>query len=110
MATHAQSVAALLDELSVTLKSLNLWQSEQPSDSALASTAPFCCDALPFEQWLQFVFIPKMNQIINQGQPLPNKIALTPIAEESFKSLSTQSKPLLLIINKIDNALTGQGK
>jgi len=47
--------------------------------------------------------------MINLGQALPTKIALTPMAEESFKHLSVQADPLLRIINKIDNTMSGQG-
>jgi uncharacterized protein YqcC (DUF446 family) len=98
----------LLEELTLALKLLNCWQTQIPSALALSSSSPFCCDTLSFEQWLQFVFIPKITQMINLGQALPNKIALTPMAEESFKHLSVQAKPLLVIINKIDKTLTGQ--
>lgn len=98
----------LLNELTLELKALNLWQAQAPSRTALSSSAPFCCDTLSFEQWLQFVFIVKISRMINLGQALPNKIALTPMAEESFKHLSAQAKPLLRIINKIDKALTAQ--
>jgi len=110
MTIDNKCTAALLEELSIALKSLNLWQTQVPSRAALSSTSPFCCDTLSFEQWLQFVFIEKIGEMINQGQTLPNKIALTPMAEESFKHLSTKGKALLTVINKIDQTLTGQGE
>lgn len=109
MTIDNKPTAALLEELTLVLKSLNLWQTQAPSSVALSSNSPFCCDTLSFEQWLQFVFITKISHMINLGQALPNKIALTPMAEESFKHLSAQAKPLLKVINKIDRALTGQG-
>ncbi len=103
-----KDIAALLEQLTLELKSLNLWQDQAPSVEALSSSSPFCCDTLSFEQWLQFVFIAKISQMINQGQTLPNKIALTPMAEESFKHLSAQAKPLLAVITNIDKTMTGQ--
>jgi uncharacterized protein YqcC (DUF446 family) len=109
MTTDNQYTAVLLEELTLTLQSLNLWQAEAPSRQALSSSSPFCCDTLDFEQWLQYVFIVKIKQMIDQGQTLPNKIALTPMGEESFKHLSTQARPLITILNKIDKTLTGQG-
>jgi len=109
MTIDNKCTAALLEELTLALKSLNLWQTQVPSNVALSSNSPFCCDTLSFEQWLQFIFIPKISHMINHGQTLPNKIALTPMAEESFKHLSVQAKPLLTVINKIDKTLTGQG-
>jgi len=109
MTIDNECTAVLLEELKLELKSLNLWKAQAPSAIALSSSSPFCCDTLPFEQWLQFVFIAKISQMINLGQALPTKIALTPMAEESFKHLSVQAEPLLRIINKIDNTMSGQG-
>ncbi len=110
MTIDNKSTTALLEELMLVLKSLNLWQTQAPSSVALSSNSPFCCDTLSFEQWLQFIFIPKISQMISLGQALPNKIALTPMAEESFKHLSAQAKPLIVIINKIDKSLSEQGR
>lgn len=103
-------MTTLLADLIFELKSLNLWQIPQPSAAELSSSAPFCCDTLAFEQWLQFIFIPKIAMMINQHQPLPTKISLTPMAKEAFKYLSTSTKPLIDLIQKIDKTLTEQGK
>jgi len=105
-----EQTTALLDELAQTLKLLNLWQTEQPNATELASSAPFCCDTLAFEQWLQFIFIPKLTMMVNQQQSLPTKISLTPMAEEAFNHLSVKAKPLFDVIQKIDKKLTEQGK
>ncbi len=108
MKIENKDITNLLDKLTLELKSLKLWQDQAPSVEALSSKSPFCCDTLLFEQWLQFVFIEKISEMINQGLTLPNKISLTPMAEESFKHLSVQAKPLLFIINSIDKIMTGQ--
>jgi uncharacterized protein YqcC (DUF446 family) len=109
MKTNIEQITKLLEELSIELQRLNLWQEHKPSIFALSSSAPFCCDTLTFAQWLQFIFIEKIRQMINQEQSLPTKIALTPMAEESFKHLSAQTASLLVVINKIDKTLTAQG-
>lgn len=108
--TTPEYISTLLADLAFELKSLNLWQISQPSAAELSSSAPFCCDTLTFEQWLQFIFIPKITVMINQQQALPTKISLTPMAEEAFKPFSTSAKPLIDVIQKIDNALTEQGR
>lgn len=106
MKKEIEHTAVLLDELTHILKTLELWQTQWPNKTDLASSAPFCCDTLLFEQWLQFVFIPKIREMITLGQALPTKIALTPIADESFKYLSSNAKPLLEVIKRIDQVLT----
>ncbi len=108
--TDFERISALLETLTYELKSLNLWQTQLPSAAKLSSSAPFCCDTLAFEQWLQFIFIPKIAMMINQQQSLPAKISVTPMAEEAFKQFSVNTKPLLDVIQKIDKTLTEQGK
>jgi uncharacterized protein YqcC (DUF446 family) len=108
--TTPEHISTLLADLAFELKSLNLWQILQPSAAELSSSAPFCCDTLAFEQWLQFIFIPKIAMMINQHQPLPTKISLKPMAEEAFKHLSTSVNPLVDVIQEIDKALSNQGK
>lgn len=84
--TKAQQASILLKKLTIELMQAGHWQDELPAKEALASTAPFCCDTLTFAQWLQFIFIPRIDEMIASDLPLPSAIALSPLAEEVFKS------------------------
>ncbi len=75
----------LLLKLEELMKNQHIWSSEPPSEQALASTAPFACDTLPFEQWLQFIFIPKMYQLLAARQPMPTAMAIAPMAEHVWQ-------------------------
>ena len=72
---------AYLTQLTALLKQHQLWQSEPIDPSALNSTVPFCHDTMAFEQWLQFVFIEKMQLLVSRAQPLPTNFAIAPMAE-----------------------------
>jgi len=96
----------LLSELEAALVETSLWSETTPSDAALNSTQPFCCDTLKFEQWLQFVFIKRLRFMIENKQALPSKILVKPMAEESFKHLGVSVKEVLEIIDKIDSLLS----
>lgn len=74
-----------LENLSQILKSQNLWESHPPSPEALESLEPFAIDYLNANQWLQWIFIPKMYALLAQNHPLPSKIAISPYLEEAFK-------------------------
>jgi uncharacterized protein YqcC (DUF446 family) len=74
-----------LVELENLLKHHSLWSEQSPSDQALTSTAPFACDTLSFEQWLQFIFMPKMTQLIDCNQALPTQMHLAPMAEQVWQ-------------------------
>ncbi|WNO62016.1 YqcC family protein [Rheinheimera sp. MMS21-TC3] len=102
------NIELLLAELERELKQLNLWSASPPNVAAMASSAPFCCDTMPLENWLQYIFIPRMTALIAAKAALPNKISVHPIAEEAFKSHAITAQPLLSIIKSLDNQLTGE--
>lgn len=97
---------ALLIELEKSLKTANLWSIQPLSDWAMASTAPFAYDRMYFEQWLQFIFIPSLNDLLEQGRDLPKEIALLPMAQERCTT-EQQMGELLGIIARFDHLLTG---
>lgn len=108
MLTKSQVLTDLLNQLKHQMQQLELWQTQYPSEQALASTQPFCVDTLSFAQWLQFVFITKIEQIIHNKGNLPSQVCVCPMAEESFKLLGEQAGSLINIIADIDELLSGQ--
>ncbi|MBU3022113.1 YqcC family protein [Aestuariibacter sp. A3R04] len=74
-------VEGLLQRLENTLKKSELWSDKTPEEKALSSQQPFACDTLLFEQWLQFIFLPRMRTLVAENQPLPASMALLPMAE-----------------------------
>ena len=74
-------LAGLLVQLKTEMKHAGRWSEQSPDDQALASTQPFATDTLSFEQWLQFIFIPRFSSMIDQRQPLPDNMALLPMAQ-----------------------------
>ncbi|MFK3794265.1 YqcC family protein [Pseudomonas piscis] len=78
------------------LRLQGLWADESPSAEALASTQPFAVDTLEFEQWLQWIFLPRMKMILEQDLPLPNASGIQEMAEMVFSSRSMQGRDLQL--------------
>ncbi|MCL1048512.1 YqcC family protein [Shewanella abyssi] len=70
-----------LTRLQGDLVNAALWADMRPSESAMQSSAPFACDTMAFEQWLQFIFIPKMHHLLDSAMPLPTAIAIAPMAQ-----------------------------
>lgn len=101
------TIQQLLRALEAELKQLQLWSASPPDIRALESTLPFCCDTLPLEQWLQFIFLPRMQALIDARLNLPGKIGILPIAEEAFKQHGESAAPLLRIIARIDTHVPG---
>ncbi|MCX4026325.1 YqcC family protein [Endozoicomonas sp. SM1973] len=99
-------ISALLIELEQELQHLSMWESIPPSVDALASTEPFCIDTLALNQWLQWIFIPRLRALIEGGLPLPLNCSILPIAEEFCSQQSDDCAKLLIIVTKIDQYLS----
>ncbi|MER2492948.1 YqcC family protein [Catenovulum sediminis] len=96
------TLGQLLTELEAELKSLDLWQDNRPAAYKLRSEQPFCLDTLDFHQWLQFVFIEKLDMLIRHKHPLPDALCVLPMAEEVYKTSKKNVSRLLSILKNID--------
>ena len=74
----------------------------------MASTLPFCVDTLSFDQWLQFVLIPRMEQLVMLQAPLPTSVSLYPMASEVYKNDLVEAEALLRLIARFDLLLSGK--
>ncbi|WP_354623435.1 YqcC family protein [Psychromonas sp. MME2] len=99
-------LAALLHQLESELRLQALWQRDPPSEAALQSREPFAIDTLNFVQWLQFIFLPKMINLLRYSLPLPTTICVAPMANEYFKALPLDSRQIEDIISRIDHLLS----
>ncbi|WP_251358141.1 YqcC family protein [Kangiella sp. TOML190] len=84
------------------LKITNLWSKTPPSHEAMQSSMPFAVDTMPFENWLQYIFLPRMNEAIRLRQLPPGPAQILPIAEEVYKEQLSLVKPLLDALRKFD--------
>lgn len=82
--TRFNELADCLLEIEAELRSLGWWAAESPGPQALASNQPFCVDTLRFEQWLQWVFLPRMKQLLEQAGELPARSAIAEMAEVAY--------------------------
>ncbi|WP_372761814.1 YqcC family protein [Pseudoalteromonas sp.] len=96
-----QQTQHYLVQLTALLKKHQLWQSEPIAPAALQSSVPFCHDTMAFEQWLQFVFIEKFQQLITQQQPLPRNFAIAPMAQMVLSS-KTGSDEIIALLSELD--------
>lgn len=104
-----QQTQQFLNQLAMLLKEHKLWQAEPIEQAALQSTVPFCHDTMAFEQWLQFVFIPKMQHIVDNKQPLPNNFAVAPMAELMLLQKQGGVK-ITSLLSELDNLLANNNE
>jgi uncharacterized protein YqcC (DUF446 family) len=98
----------LLASLERELRIQQRWGDRQPSQQALSSTEPFAVDTLEFDQWLQWIFLPKLHERLARQLPLPQRCAVQPMAEEIYAPDDPSAQRLITIIAAIDALLSGQ--
>ncbi len=96
----------LLRKLESELRAQGRWGDSPPPPDALLSEEPFAVDRLDFDQWLQWVLLPKMNQLLVQQLPLPADCAIQPMAEEVYGPADPGGARITRIVGEIDALLT----
>ncbi|MEZ5530222.1 MAG: YqcC family protein [Porticoccaceae bacterium] len=101
-----RELATVLFALEGQLRAMALWSEQVPDPVALASTQPFAVDTLAFEAWLQFIFLPRMRQLLDSGSRLPEACAIAPMAEEYFRLQGREAETLITLLAEIDCLLS----
>jgi len=99
-------VAELLIDIEAQLRQLDQWDPVPPPPEALASKQPFCIDTLTLPQWLQFVFLPTLYAMLEEGRSLPDRCGIAPMAEEYFRGTGLGGAELVAALVRIDELLT----
>lgn len=98
----------LLETLEMELRAQGRWDGEAPTAAALRSTEPFAVDTLNFDQWLQWILLPRLQEMLVLQLPLPSNCAIQPMAEEVYGQDDPGGARIVLIVAEIDALLTDQ--
>ncbi|MEM6162118.1 YqcC family protein [Erwinia sp. P6884] len=99
---HEQQVQIHLTAIVEELHEAGLWQTCAPTTQAFESQEPFCMDTMTPEQWLQWVFLPRMQALLDAGSPLPEKLAIAPYYEVALEGALPGRARLLHALNQLD--------
>ncbi len=99
-------VLVLLDELEEILRMEGYWSDQAPEPSALASSEPFCIDTLSCTQWLQWIYIPRLQAMIAQSLPLPTRVQVQAYVEQALVGLDANR--LIDVVGRLDSSMTIQ--
>lgn len=98
-------IADVLLEVEASLRVHGKWDENKPDPNDLSSTYPFCMDTLKFEQWLQWIFLPRMKDTLEQTNPLPEQSAIFEYAEECLHKCDTSTDSLLKQLKTFDELI-----
>ncbi len=100
-----ENIKDILIKLEQALRAQGQWQPEPPPQQALASQLPFCYDTLEFNQWLQWVFLPRLNTLVEANAALPSESAIYEYAEEVYQGTVYNTVDLLRAIKLFDEMI-----
>lgn len=104
------SLASLkADEIEVELKRLGRWTANPLSDEAFENMGAFGSKTMSFEQWLQFVLIPRIRQIVEEKSEFPDGSNLAPYAIRCFDG-DSDSDSLREILYNLDELMNKKQK
>jgi uncharacterized protein YqcC (DUF446 family) len=89
------------------LRQQGWWTTLPPTAQALASEQPFAVDSMAFEQWLQWLFLPRMRQMLEGGGALPGACGIQPMAEMVLVDRASQARALLALLGEFDQLIAG---
>lgn len=104
MRNYIAEIADIILAIEREMRRSNLWEEESPSLEDLASQQPFCFDTLVVGQWLQWVFIPRMKQVVEMGN-LPLRSDIYPYLEECLEEYKLDSDRLLTLVKDFDELI-----
>ena len=103
--------ADLLLAIEQEMRRISLWETTPPPKEALESLVPFCYDTLKFEQWLQWVFLQKMKQALEQQIDFPASSNIAALAEMCFPEMpDIDTSHLLELLRQFDETINASSR
>ena len=108
--TNSQdTLLALTDNIEHELRRLRLWSDTMPDTEALSSEQPFCYDTLDFSQWMQWIFLPRIREVLSEQRQMPGQSNIHAYAEEALKNTPYDGDQLLFLIKTFDELVAAAG-
>ena len=110
MADTRDALRSITESIEHELKRLDIWDEEAPSAEALKSQEPFCFDTLGFAQWMQWIFLPRVQEVVENKRDMPAQSDVHTYAEEVLKNTDYESDQLLFLIKTFDEIVATGGE
>jgi len=105
--TAHQQLDQALSKLESALRSVDLWNTARPAAEAFDSTQPFCVDTMDLAQWLRYVFIARLQALVEARAPLPASCEVAPAAEAYlYNSKPSNRAVVVAAVAEVDRIVT----
>lgn len=96
--TVSQKIAGIEAEM----KRINMWQDEELPPEKYEFSEAFAMDTMTFNQWLQFIFIPRVHEILESGGEFPSRSMVAAQAVREFDGYDEASE-LIRLLSEFDD-------
>jgi uncharacterized protein YqcC (DUF446 family) len=103
---YAQA-AAKIAEIEVEMKRTGYWSPDPLPEEAYDFQQAFAMDTMAFSQWLQFILIPRVQEIIEQKGTFPSESMVAAQAVREFDGDGTASQ-LVTLLSEFDDLFSGK--
>jgi uncharacterized protein YqcC (DUF446 family) len=103
---HA-AVAAKIAAIEAEMKRIGLWQSEPLPPQAFVDAGAFGINTMAFAQWLQFVFVPRVRQIVAENGEFPDSSDVGVTAVRNFDGFE-EAAELTSMLGAFDALIEGE--
>lgn len=100
---YSMQIAEQLIHIKNEMKIRHFWQPTAPPADVFLSQEPFCINTMTANEWLQWVFIPRMQALIDAELDLPRGFAIYPYFEEALKDCDDDTHYLLSLLKQLDD-------
>ncbi|WP_353979313.1 YqcC family protein [Salinicola endophyticus] len=105
--TSHDALAQALRQLESALDEAELWEVSAPPADAFDSQQPFCVDRMTLPQWLRYVFVARLQALVDARAPLPAKCEVAPALEVWLKDVSGPHKTVVVeALQRVDRLVT----
>lgn len=94
-----QTARLKIDGIEAEMKRTGMWSVEPPPPEAFTFRAAFAMDTMPFVHWLQFVFIPRVREIVAAKGDFPPSSQVGAQAVREFDGINEASGLISLLID-----------
>jgi uncharacterized protein YqcC (DUF446 family) len=93
--------------LEAELKSLGVWSDLPIASEKLINMGAFGCNTMAFEEWIQFILLPRIQQIIRDKETPPSDSMISTYAIREFDGSPDRDK-LMDLLRQLDDLANGE--
>jgi uncharacterized protein YqcC (DUF446 family) len=104
MTADRAAVASALASIEAEMRRLGYWNVQRPTDEQITNGGAFGTNSMAFVQWLRWVFVPKVHELLDTGAPLPasSSVGAQAAREWGFSPDSVDTSTLEHLLSEFD--------